>query len=131
MPQKPIKPCSFHCVEDSASNFDDVIKCAKWMHRRFPSRYAAALTKSRKTCNVIYSKYAVNLPGAFRPRLTPSGLWEYKRGYLNEGITRPIHSGLVLPAGGKRKAHTLTVQTLLWMTTPLILGLLAECTKAL
>ena len=76
------------------------------MHRRFPPRYAAALTKSRKTCNVSYSKYAVNLPGAFRSRLMPSGLWEYKEGYLNEGITRPIHSGLVLPAGGETEgAH--------------------------
>ncbi|KAK2571594.1 hypothetical protein P5673_002955 [Acropora cervicornis] len=104
VPQKPIKPCSFDCVEDPASNFDDLIKCAKWMDRRFPPRYAAASTKSRKTCNVIYSKYAVNLPGAFRPRMTPSGLWEYKQCYLNEGTTRPMHSGLVFSAGGETES---------------------------
>ena len=74
------------------------------MDRRFPPRYAAASTKSRKTCNVIYSKYAVNLPGAFRPPMTPSGLWEYKQCYLNEGTTRPIHSGLVLSAGGETES---------------------------
>ena len=74
------------------------------MDGRFPPCYAAASTKSRKTCDVICSKYAVNLPGAFRARMTLFGLWEYKHCYLNEGITKPIHSGLVLPTGGETES---------------------------
>ena len=81
--QKPNKPCSFDCVKDIASRFDDLIKSAKWMDRRFLACNASASKKSLKTCNMIYSKYD-NLPGAFRLCLTLSGLWEYKHCYLNE-----------------------------------------------
>ena len=36
--------------------------------------------------------------------MTLFGLWEYKHCYLNEGITKPIHSGLALPAGGETES---------------------------
>ena len=92
------------------------------MDRRFPPRYAAASTKSRKTCNVIYSKYAVNFPGAFRPRMTPSGLWEYKQCYLNEGTTRPIHSGLVFSAGGETETEQINSADLALDDSPFDFG---------
>ena len=31
--QNPNKPCSFDCVKDIASRFDDLIKSVRWMDR--------------------------------------------------------------------------------------------------
>lgn len=98
--QKPNKPCSFDCVKDIAARFDDLIKSAKWMDRRFPPCNASASKKSPKTWNMIYSKYD-NLPGAFRLHLMLSGLWEYKHCCLNEWRTKPEQVDVMLPDGGE------------------------------
>lgn len=70
------------------------------MDKHFPPTYAVHATTTRKTCNPLSSKY-VNLPGAFRPRMTPSGLWEYKKRYVNENITKTKCDSLRVPAGGE------------------------------
>lgn len=78
------------------------MKCAKWFDRYYPTSYSADAKKSQNTCGVIYCKYVhVNLPGAFRPRMTPSGLWEYKNCYPSEEITKPVCDSLMVPAGGE------------------------------
>ena len=79
---------------------------------------------------MIYSKYD-NLPGAFRLRLTLSGLWEYKHCYLNKSRTKPEQVDVMLPAGGATENVCIVCADLVLDKTRLILGLLAECSKAL
>ena len=83
------------------------MKCAKWIDRYYPTSYVSDVTKSPKTCGVIYYKYVhINLPGAFRPRMTPSELWEYKNCYPGKKITKPVCDSLMVPAGGEtEKVH--------------------------
>lgn len=78
----------------------------------------------KKTCKVIYSKY-VNIAGAFRPRLVPSGLWEYKNCNLNEDITRQADGSL--GRGNRKHMHQ---QTRFWIRIHLILEPHVECLKA-
>lgn len=116
--QKSSKPCSFDCVEQSNSTFDDLIKCAKWMDRNFPPFYALHAKKIKTPCKPVYAKY-INLPWAFRPAMTPSGLWDYKRSCSsNNKVTETAYDSFRVPAGGETESVQISSADLVIDTNP-------------
>ena len=98
------KPCSLDFVEETMSTFDDLMKWAKWIDRYYPTSYAANAKNPKKPAVLLlyYYEYVhANLPGDFRPRMMPSGLWEYKNCYPSEELAKPVGNSVKVPAGGE------------------------------